>query len=266
MKRLSNGFSARAARLLAIFSLSACLAAGSVPAFADDSSAAVANGDAMSSLIDSSDVVSTETVDAVARQAQEIAEQNSSSSASADDGEQVTIVDDGHKGATSVDTDKKNVVDPAQSADNSFIYDTSIASLADEASIYNGQTVQVVGEVVGDKISADGDYFWVTVEAEAPNDSSTISCRVSDTLASKIDTYGRYGVTGTRVQVRGVYHQACNEHEGLADLHVDNLEVSNPGFARPDTFMLNDFVPGILLVLAGAIITMLFLFVRERRR
>ena len=58
------------------------------------------------------------------------------------------------------------------------------------------------------------------IGAEAQNDSSTISCLVSESLASKIDTYGRYGVKGSRVQVRGVYHQACDEHEGLADIHV----------------------------------------------
>ena len=260
----------RVARFASACLVVAALVLAPLTAIADDSdaagSSASSDASAMGDLIDSSDVVTTETVDAMAREAQEVVEQNSSSSASAADGEKITIVDDGHSGATSIDSDKTNVVDPAQSADNSFIYDTSIASLADEASIYNGQTVQVVGEVVGDKISADKDNYWITVEAEAPNDSSTISAYVSETLASRVDTYGCYGVTGTRVQVRGVYHQACDEHEGLSDLHVTNLEVSNPGFTHPDTFIAGDFVPGILLMLVGLVVMLSFRFVRERMR
>ncbi len=270
--RFLDKISPQAARLLSLCLLTGTFMLAVVPcALADDAdssatSASQAEAEAMGNLIDSSDVVSTETVDAVTRQAQEIAQKNSaSSSASSDDGE-IVVVDDGHEGATSVDGDKRNVVDPAQTADNSFIYDTSIASLADEASVYNGQTVQVVGEVVGDKIFADNGNFWITVEAVAPNDSSTISAYVSDTLASKIDTYGRYGVTGTCVQVRGVYHQACDEHEGLSDLHVTNLEVSSQGFAHSDAFVAGDFVPGILLMLAGLVVMLLFRFARERMR
>lgn len=271
MTCFSNKLSVRVARFVAVGSLCACFAVGSVLAFADDSTASsgvsgASTAGSTGDLIDSSDVITTETVDAVARQAQEVAEQSMNSSSFASGDQQPTVLDDGHEGATSVDSDKKNVVDPAQSADNSFIYDTSIASLTDEASVHNGQTVQVVGEVVGDRISADEGNCWITVEAEAANDSSTISCYVSDTLASKIDTYGRYGVTGTRVQVRGVFHQACGEHQGLSDLHVANLEISNQGFAHPDTCMLGDFVPGIMLMVIGFIVLLTFRFVRERMR
>ena len=45
-----------------------------------------------------------------------------------------------------------NLVDPTQRADNSFIYDTTVASLYSQASLYNDRTVQIMGEVIGDRV------------------------------------------------------------------------------------------------------------------
>ena len=170
-------------------------------------------------------------------------------------------------GATSIDSSDENYVDPAQTADNSFIYDTTIASLAQEASFHNGQIVQVLGEVVGDRLSADQQgHYWITIEAIETNDSSTISAYVTASQAEKIDSYGRYGVTGTHVQARGEYHQACNEHDGLADIHVTSFEVVQPGSEAPDQFVLREFLPGAVLLIVGIALVVLFRIVRERSR
>ena len=170
-------------------------------------------------------------------------------------------------GATSVDDAEGNYVDPAQAADNSFIYDTSIASLAQEASFHDGQVVQIIGEVVGDRIAAsEQGHYWITIEAEEANDSSSISAYVTESQTEKIDRYGRYGVVGTRVQVRGVYHQACIDHDGLADIHVSTLEVVSPGSETPDTLVMREFLPGIILIAVGLALVALFRIVRERMR
>ena len=264
-----------------VFFLVSALTSKQDDAWAENEAASVAAGsedgagnESQSALADlanaNSDVVTTETIDAAAREAQQAAaeahEGKSGGSGSAENPAEKAI-DDGHVGATSVDNDEKNLVDPAQSADNSFIYDTSIASLTDEAGIYDGRTVQVTGEVVGDCLSAGKkNFYWITVEDEAQNDSSSISCLVSESLASKIDAYGRYGVKGSRVQVRGVYRQACNEHEGLADIHVGTLEVTNPGVKYDDAFDIREFLPGMFLMLLGAGMVVAFQILRERMR
>ena len=48
-----------------------------------------------------------------------------------------------------------NAVNQTQVPDSSFLYDTSIDELAEADSYFDGQTVQVVGEVVGDRITGD---------------------------------------------------------------------------------------------------------------
>lgn len=161
-----------------------------------------------------------------------------------------------------------NIVDPTQRADNSFIYDTTIESLFDQASLYDARTVQVVGEVVGDRIETnDGTgNCWVMLTSVNEDNSTSISVLLSAEQASQIDHYGRYGVTGTTLQVRGTYHQTCGEHDGLPDLHATNSSVLAKGSEHPDDLALRDFVPGVLAVAIGLILLGVFYVARERMR
>lgn len=159
-----------------------------------------------------------------------------------------------------------NLVDPTQRADNSFIYDTTIESLFDQSSLYDNRIVQIEGEVIGDCIIAGDDNCWITLTVVNPEDQSTISVLMSKEQASQIDRYGKYGVKGTTLQVRGTYHQACNSHDGLPDVHATNTSVLSKGEDRLDSFDIAAFVPGILAVLIGAGLMAGFYFARERMR
>lgn len=166
------------------------------------------------------------------------------------------------------DEDDHNLVDPTQRADNSFIYDTTIESLFEQASLYDNRTVQIVGEVVGDRIETnDGTgNCWVMLTSMDEDNSSSISVLLSAEQASQIDHYGRYGVTGTTLQVRGTYHQACGVHDGLPDLHATNSSVLAKGIEHPDLLNPVDFLPGFLLILAGLALMGVYYFARERMR
>lgn len=161
-----------------------------------------------------------------------------------------------------------NIVDPTQRADNSFIYDTTIESLFEQASLYDERTVQVVGEVIGDRIEVNdgtGDC-WITLTSVDEANASSISVLLSSEQANQIDHYGRYGVTGTTFQVRGTYHQACSEHEGLPDVHATNSSVLARGADHPDEFSIAGFMPGTLTVVIGLALMAAFYVARERMR
>ncbi len=164
--------------------------------------------------------------------------------------------------------DKGNLVDPTQRADNSFIYDTTIESLFEQASLYNERTVQIVGEVIGDRIETnDGTgNCWVMLTSMDEGNASSISVMLSSEQAGQIDRFGRYGVTGTTLQVRGIYHQACSEHDGLPDIHATNSSVLAKGVDHPDLLELGDFIPGIVAVVIGLILMGAFYLARERMR
>ena len=174
--------------------------------------------------------------------------------------------------ASDDDDDPENRIDPTQRADNSFIYDTTIESLFEQASLYEGNTVQVVGEVVGDLIKAGDqgdigrDLYWIMLTSTDVENKSSISVLISAEQAQQIDHYGKYGVTGTTLQVRGIYHQACDDHQGLPDIHATDTSPMARGVEHPDAFEVGDFFPGIVAVLIGAILLGAYYFARERSR
>ncbi|WP_080801181.1 hydrolase [Arabiibacter massiliensis] len=159
-----------------------------------------------------------------------------------------------------------NAVNTQQLPDSSFIYDTSISDLSSADTYYDNQTVQVVGEAVGDSIRSGlgNRHRWITLSAEG--DSSTLSVYMTAEQAAKIDAFGKYGTRGTTLQVRGTFHLVCPDHEGLSDLHAEVVTAVAPGEHREDVFDFNDFVPGIAAVAVGLIMLGVFYWLRERQR
>lgn len=169
---------------------------------------------------------------------------------------------------TAAFADENNQVNSGQLPDSSFIYETSIFDLTTSDSYYENQTVQIAGEVVGDRINAEGDdaKCWITVNALPNAQAATVQVLVSNELADKIDTYGRYNVTGSIVSIMGTYHLVCGEHEGLSDVHAESLTVTEAGKTQVDQTSFSHFVPGILLVAAGIGLLLYYRRARERLR
>lgn len=158
-----------------------------------------------------------------------------------------------------------NAVNVTQLPDSSFIYDTSITDLSTADTYYDKQTVQVTGEVVGDRITAgDGRHCWL--QLASPSDSSTVSVYLTNESADKVDTCGAYGRKGTTLQVRGTFNLACPDHDGASDLHAQVVTVTEKGKATPDEFDINAFTPGMVTVMIGLAMMVVFYLLRERQR
>ena len=158
-----------------------------------------------------------------------------------------------------------NAVNVTQLPDSSFIYDTSITDLSTADTYYDKQTVQVTGEVVGDRITAgDGRHCWL--QLASPSDSSTVSVYLTNESADKVDTYGAYARKGTTLQVRGTFNLACPDHDGASDLHAQVVTVTEKGKATPDRFDVNAFIPGVVTVMIGLAMMVVFYLLRERQR
>ncbi len=147
------------------------------------------------------------------------------------------------------------------------VLDVSIDDLEEADEYLNEQTVQIVGEVVGDRINAEWseDHYWLTLEARDESDAE-VSVYVDEDAAALVDTYGVYGKTGTVLQITGTFNLACAEHEGLSDLHAEKVKVVSEGekvTEEPNTAL---FVPGIILVVVGLILVFVFYRLREGQR
>lgn len=161
----------------------------------------------------------------------------------------------GKDAAASDEDELDNRVDPKQLPDSSSIYDTSLAELATADSYHDGKTVQVTGEVVGDRIQAelDRDHCWIVLEGSSSKNASTVTLSVfmSDADAAKIDMFGKYGVKGTTLRVKGTFNLVCDEHDGVTDLHATQVNVAAKGSVTKEKAEFKSFLPGIILLILG---------------
>ena len=167
----------------------------------------------------------------------------------------------------SVET-KGNTVNVNQMPDSSFLYNTDITELFDAESFHDTQMVQVTGEVVGDCIAdeTDANLCWITLQSLDEDDSAVISVLMSREQAALIDGYGNYDVTGTELQVRGIYYLSCPEHQGLSDLHAQEVTVVANATERDHEGHPGVIWVAILAVGLGLLLLFVYRYMRERSK
>jgi hypothetical protein len=161
-----------------------------------------------------------------------------------------------------------NVVNVNQMPDSSFLYNTDISELSGAESFHDTQTVQVTGEVVGDCINdeTDSNLCWIELQSLKENDSSSVSVLMSRDQAALIDRYGNYQTNGTELQVRGVFYLTCPDHEGLSDLHAQEVTVTAAGSDRANDVNPAVFWVSFLAVGLGLLCLFTYRFLCERRK
>ncbi len=161
------------------------------------------------------------------------------------------------------DLDNKIYVN--QLSDSSFLYETSIADLAEADSYYEGQTVLVKGEVVGDRVNDEfrSDTCWITLQDDEEN-PSIVAVFMTKDQSSIIDTYGQYGQVGTQLQVRGTYHLECAEHQGMSDIHAEEVSALQEGYEQQPAPNMRILGVAVVACVLGAILMVAYYIKRER--
>jgi len=150
---------------------------------------------------------------------------------------------------------------------------------ADES--YDGSEVCFVGEAIGDIIAGNSGHVWVTIgvlqaqgelEGELESELGSLQTNASVSVfmtredAEKILVLGRYNTIGTTLEITGIFHLACSEHEGLSDVHASVVNVLDAGYIVPEDPDLGLLIIGGILILAGVLFMVLFRILRERLR
>jgi len=144
----------------------------------------------------------------------------------------------------------------------------------------DGAQVVFQGEAIGDIISAGDGYVWVTLKASSDvagrslwgarerQDDTNASVSVYMTAADSdlLTHLGRYHVTGTTLEVKGVYHLACEAHQGQSGVHAVSVKAISPGAVIDEDPDFRLLALGIALILVGFMFFLLFRFLRERER
>ena len=163
---------------------------------------------------------------------------------------------------------KNNKVNVNQLPDSTFLYDVDISELIKADTFNDGQTVQVKGEVVGDAINDESNesLTWIALQDDDELNPQTISVLVSKQQAEVIDSYGHYGQQGSILQIRGTYHLACADHQGLSDIHAEEAQLVSEG--RNIDILLNPVIltAAVISVFLGGVLFVMYSIRRERMR
>jgi hypothetical protein len=125
-----------------------------------------------------------------------------------------------------------------------FAQPISSTELINNAKQYDGKIVAYEGEVIGD-IMARGDYAWVNI-----NDGvNAIGIWLEKALTKDILYTGSYKFKGDKIEVVGVFQQACLEHGGDLDIHCQSMRKIAPG--RVVSERLNTGKKNLVFVLLG---------------
>ena len=106
--------------------------------------------------------------------------------------------------------------------------ETDGAELASARSGLDGQAVTFVGEVVSETLAGGAGHVWVNVLSEGV----AIGVWMPETLAERLEVFGRFSHTGDIVRVTGVLNEGCDQHGGDLDVHAIALEVLRSGERR----------------------------------
>lgn len=163
------------------------------------------------------------------------------------------------------DESSDNQVYVGQLSDSSFLYETSIADLAQASAYYEGLSVLVSGEVVGDRVNdeTNGNRCWITLQDDAKSPSA-IAVVMDTAQTDAIDTYGRYGQTGTTLQVFGTFHLSCRDHQGMSDIHAESVSALEQGKADTPEVDGRVLIAGVGAVVLGLALLALYQVRRER--
>lgn len=99
-----------------------------------------------------------------------------------------------------------------------------INNLIEYAKELDGQEVTVQGEAIGERMDR-GNYSWVNLN----DGTNAMGIWLSKNDSENIVYYGNYKFKGDTVKITGIFHRACNEHGGEADLHGESIEIVQKG-------------------------------------
>lgn len=145
-----------------------------------------------------------------------------------------------------------------QQAVSISIQSPSIPDLISHSMQFDGQVIAITGEVIGD-IMQRGNFAWINIL----ENGTALGIWVSAEQASMLKSTGKYQHKGDVVRVTGVFHRACPEHGGDADVHAMALSIIQNGTSMPVAANIDSLLVGILLCVVGGIFVVLW---RRRER
>ena len=130
---------------------------------------------------------------------------------------------------------------------------SGINDLVGNPSEYNGQTITLTGEVIGERMVRQ-DGCWINMS----DGSNAIGIWISKSETDRIHVYGDYKHTGDTVTVTGVFYESCPAHGGEPDVHSSRLIVKDTGEERTESISVEKILLAVGVVSAALILFLIY--------
>lgn len=133
---------------------------------------------------------------------------------------------------------------------------TEINTLIEKSQAFDGQTVTVEGEAIGEAMLR-GEYAWINIS----DNTNAIGVWLKASDAQTITSFGDYRHKGDTVKITGTFSRNCTEHGGDVDIHCRTLEIVEKGYNTPE-----EIIPGkIYVALSLSLFAFLAAYIYWRR-
>ncbi len=129
---------------------------------------------------------------------------------------------------------------------------TEINQLIEQAAELDNKEVTVQGEAIGEVLNR-GDYSWININ----DGTNAIGVWMKATDAQKIGSFGDYKKKGDTIRIDGVFHRACAEHGGEADIHSSTMNILEKGYPTVAQIPFDKIIAAILLGFAAMVLVFL---------
>jgi len=121
--------------------------------------------------------------------------------------------------------------------------------VVERAGAFDGASVTMQGEAIGESLRADGDHRWVNVLGGG----AAVGVFMPQEMAEEIEHFGLYSHFGDTIAVRGLVNVSCEEHGGEFDIHAEELMIIEPGGARENPAIPWKLPAGLALLALGLV-------------
>jgi hypothetical protein len=110
-------------------------------------------------------------------------------------------------------------------SDSIVIPQVNVRILLEAPDTYDGQSVKISGELIGQALHQKHGVWFHLLDDEG----SAIGIWAQKEDLPPFTYYGKFGIQGDRLSLRGVFHKACLLHGGDTDIHLLEVEEHHPG-------------------------------------
>lgn len=138
---------------------------------------------------------------------------------------------------------------------------TDINSIINEAKTFNGKSVTVEGEAIGEVLER-GEYAWVNIR----DGTNAIGIWMKAEDASKILCFGDYKHIGDTLRITGTFSNNCTEHGGDVDIHCVSMSIVKTGYAVKNAVSQIKAISAAVLLCLACVMALLYFSSAKKRK